>query len=318
MSYPSQWQGLPYHAISQFYRREFGGKVYKVPVSLAETCPNREGLAGGKVCIFCDQWGSAAFPEYRMNPLHQQISQTIERLKRRFNGDMFLVYFQAYTNTFGRSQRLREQFATAFTFPEVRGVVVGTRPDCISDGVLDLWNETKDSGHFVAVELGVQSFAEDQLQWMERGHTARKSIEAIIRIKKQTQVDLGIHLMFGLPGETDEQMVNTAKMVNQLPLDNVKLHNLHVLKNTPLEEKWRNGQFIPVEREDYVRRVVLFLAHLRPDIAVHRLAAVASRHDELISPHWASSKMETYQLVLDEFKFRETYQGKNWEESLDG
>jgi radical SAM protein (TIGR01212 family) len=316
MSLAPQWQGLPYHAISQFYRHRFGGRVYKIPVSISETCPNREGLGGGKICIFCDQWGSAAFPEYSQEPLRRQIEETRTRLQRRFNGEMFLVYFQAYTTTFSRTSHLREQFKTAFSFPDVKGVVVGTRPDCISDAVLDLWNETTGSGRFVGVELGVQSFDEKQLVWMQRGHTGKRAIDSILRIKEKTQVDLGIHLIFGLPGETDDQVIATARLVNSLPINNVKIHNLHVLRNTPLEKIWNDGQFIPLSRESYIRRTILFLEHLRPELSVHRLAAVASRHDELVAPAWASSKMETYQMFLDEFRRQETFQGSKWEAPL--
>lgn len=234
MSNPHDWQGLPYNAISCFYRKTFGQRVYKIPVSVAETCPNREGIRGMKTCIFCDQWGSAAFPEYREDSLRQQIEQTRERIRRRFNGNSFLVYFQSYTTTFGRASLLREQFAVSLSYPEIKGVVVGTRPDCLSSAMLDLWKDTTEAGHFVGVELGVQSFDDSQLEWMRRGHDTKKSIEAIFKIREKAPlVNLGIHLMFGLPGESDSSIVETAQRVNSLPLDNVKLHNLHVLKNTP-------------------------------------------------------------------------------------
>lgn len=311
MSNPDRWQGLPYNAISCFYRKTFGNRVYKIPVGVAETCPNREGIRGMKTCIFCDQWGSAAFPEYREATLRQQIEQARERVRLRFNGDTFLIYFQAYTTTFGRASQLSEQFSVSLSYPEVKGVVVGTRPDCLSPSVLDLWRETSENGTFVGVELGVQSFDNRQLEWMRRGHDSSKSLAAIEKIRtKAPKVNLGIHLMFGLPNETTEDILHTAKMVNSLPLDNVKLHNLHVLKGTPLAEQYQNGLFSPISREEYIRRVVLFLEHLNPETAVHRLAAVASRYEELVAPAWARSKMETYQMTLDEFTRQETFQGR--------
>lgn len=305
-----EWQGQPYFPISQFYRQRFGEKVYKVPVSVAETCPNREGLRGMKTCIFCDVWGSAAYPEFRELELRQQIEVTRERIRKRFNAKKFLVYFQAYTSTFAKVSRLRRQFEIASEFDDVVGFVVGTRPDCLSDGVFDLWNEYVQS-HFLSVEIGVQSFNEEQLLWMERGHTAERSIKGILRIREKCpQVDLGIHLMFGLQGETDEQIVESAKICNQLPIDNVKLHNLHVLRKTPLEDLYLKGEFTPLERKDYARRVVLFLQHLNPKIAVHRLTAVASRHDELVAPQWAGLKMGNYQFVLDSFRDHAAFQGQ--------
>jgi len=310
MSIPEQWQGLPYYAISLFYRQRFGGKVYKIPVSVAESCPNREGIRGMETCVFCDQWGSAAFPEYREKELRSQIEQVQSRLLKRFNGDHYLVYFQAYTTTFSRASQLRHQFQVALSFPEVKGVVVGTRPDCLSKAVLELWKETCDQGHFVGVELGVQTFNDLQLKWMRRGHSVKKSIEAIQKIKSETPVDLGIHLIFGLPGETTEQIIQTAKLVNRLPIDNVKIHNLYVLEGTALAQQFQLGKFVPLERKDYLQRVVCFLEHLNPQIAVHRLAAVASRHDELVAPDWARSKMENYQMALDEFAAQGTFQGR--------
>lgn len=262
-----------------------------------------------KTCNFCDAWGSAAYPDVREQDLKDQILNNKMRVQSRAKASKFLVYFQAYTNTFSKTERLRQQFSVASEFEDVVGFVVGTRPDCLSDNVFDLWNEYGEK-KYLAVELGVQTFDEDQLIWMRRGHTAKKSMQAIERIaRKCPRLSLGIHLMFGLKSETDEQIVETAKLVSTLPIDNVKLHNLHVLKDTPLEEEFLRGEFWPISREDYARRVVLFLENLRPDIAVHRLAALASRHDELVAPAWAKMKMENYQFILDEFSRRATFQG---------
>lgn len=305
------WQGLPYYPISQFYRQKFGEKVYKISVSVAETCPNREGLRGMQTCNFCDVWGSAAYPEIREKPLADQILQTREHLREMFRAHKFLVYFQAYTNTFTKTARLAENFKIAAEFEDVVGFVVGTRPDCISDAVMDLWNEYSQK-KFVAVELGVQSFDEQALLWMRRGHTAKKSVEAIYKIREKTQVNLGIHLMFGLPGETNESMVEVARRCNELPIDNVKLHNLHVLKNTPLAEDFAAGRFDPIDRETYFERCRIFLEHLRPDIAVHRLSALSNRPGELVGPAWTAKKMETYQGMLEHLRARQSAQSQRY------
>lgn len=310
MQQTEKWQGLPYFPISLFYKQRFGGKVYKIPVSVAETCPNREGLNGMKTCNFCDVWGSAAYPEVREQDLRDQIERNKKIVAERVNAEKFLVYFQAYTSTYNKTDRLRKQFDVASEYDDVYGFVVGTRPDCLSDAVYELWDEYWNLGKFISVELGVQSFDEDQLLWMRRGHTAKKSLWAIDRIRKKTKnVDLGIHLIFGLPGETDQQIIETAKIVNDLPLDNVKIHNLHVLKNTPLAEEYEAGTFNPLTREEYVDRTILFLEHLRPEIAVHRIAALSTRADELLAPDWVARKMETYQFFLDRFKEKQTFQG---------
>jgi uncharacterized protein len=310
MQGPERWQGLPYNPISLFYKARFGEKVYKVPVATAETCPNREGLRGMKTCNFCDVWGSSAFEEFQPLPLKDQIELGMERVKRRVNSDKFLVYFQAYTTTFGRVAQLRENFALAASYPEVVGIVVGTRPDCISDGLFELWNEYAQK-MFVSVEFGVQSFNEHSLLWMRRGHTAKKSVEAILRTREKCPaLDLGIHLMFGLPNETDHDLLLAAGMCNSLPINNVKLHNLHVLKNTPLADEFARGEFVPVTLAEYTRRITLFLEHLDPRITVHRLAAVSSRPDDLIAPEWVGKRMDSYQYVLDVMNAAHTFQGR--------
>ncbi len=311
MNTNKNWNGRPYFPISQFYKDKFGEKVYKVPISVAETCPNREGLKGMKVCNFCDVWGSAAFPEFRDLEVKNQIEVTKNRMARRFKAKKFLVYFQAYTNTFSKTSRLKKQFDIAAQFEDVLGFVVGTRPDCISRAVFDLWNDYIQKKLFVSVELGVQSFNEKQLLWMDRGHTAELSIKAIHKIRDNCpEIDLGIHLMFGLPGETDEDIILAAKKCSALPINNVKIHNLHVLKNTTLEKDYLAGSFTPITREEYTRQTGLFLQYLRPDIAVHRLAAVASRHEELVAPEWAKSKLDNYQFIIDYLKNNKLYQSQ--------
>jgi len=303
------WNGLPYYTIGEHYSNRFGEKIYKIPVSVVDDCPNRRGLKGMQTCVFCDVWGSAARSESQSMELRQQIETYRDHIAKKFKAKSFLVYFQAYTNTFTKLSGLRAHFETALSYDFVKGFVVGTRPDCLSKGVLDLWQEYHQRS-FVAVELGVQSFFEDQLQFLRRGHSAQQSLEAIHKIATTTNVDLGIHLIFGNPGETDEQILQTAEIVNQLPITNVKLHNLHVLKNTPLEELYQRGEFTPIDRETYAHRVKLFLQHLSPHIALHRLAAFASRWEELVAPRWTSDKMGTHQFIIDFLREQKAHQSQ--------
>lgn len=242
--------------------------------------------------------------------LSDQITRYQEIIRKKYKAEKFLVYFQAYTNTFTKISQLRENFETALEFPDVVGFVVGTRPDCLSQGVLDLWQEYHQKT-FVAVELGVQSFFDDQLEFMRRGHSSLDSWKALLKISSTTSVDLGVHLMFGQPGETDADILLTAKLVNSLPIRNVKLHNLHVLRETPLEGLFQNGQFLPIERELYAQRVQLFLENIRPDIFVQRLAAYSSRWNELVAPAWTADKMGTHQFLIDFLRERQSYQSKS-------
>ncbi len=305
------WQGRPYHPISLFYHSRFGGKVFKIPVALAEDCPNRRGLKGMETCIFCDVHGSFAYPENAKEELREQIHLHREKKKNK-GAQAHLIYFQAYTTTFTQIKNLRQALETALEFDDVVGVVLGTRPDCISPAVLDLWHEYSQKT-FVAVELGVQSFDDEQLIWMKRGHTAEQSIQGIYKVRKACpDVNLGVHLMFGWPGETLEDVRAAAHSCNMLPIDNVKLHNLHVLKHTPLEKLYHEGRFEPVPLESYARMVGEFLAHLNPATAVHRLAALASRWEELVAPPWASHRMRNYQYILDFMREQDLYQGKHF------
>lgn len=303
------WLGLPYHTISEHYNQLFGEKVYKIPVSVVDDCPNRRGLKGMQTCVFCDVWGSAANAETLSMELRAQIEKYHTLIARKYKAKAFLIYFQAYTNTFTKVSALRNNFDVALSYPWVKGFTVGTRPDCLSKSVFDLWNEYHEKS-FVAVEMGVQSFFNDQLTFMRRGHTAEESIEAIHKIADNTKVDLGIHLIFGSPGETDEQIIESAHIVNKLPVTNVKLHNLHVLKQTPLEEMFHQGEFTPIDRDTYTQRVQLFLQHLSPRIALHRLAAYSSRWDELIAPEWTKDKMGTHQHIIDQLRAQKAYQSQ--------
>ncbi|AHI06000.1 putative Fe-S oxidoreductase [Bdellovibrio bacteriovorus W] len=303
------WLGLPYHTIAEHYNKLFGEKVYKIPVAVVDDCPNRRGLKGMQTCVFCDVWGSAANAESLTMELRQQIETFHGRISKRYNAKAFLIYFQAYTNTFTKVSALRHNFDVALSYPWVKGFTVGTRPDCLSKSVLDLWQEYHEKS-FVAVELGVQSFNDKQLEFMRRGHTAEDSIKAVHKIAESTKVDLGIHLIFGNPGETDEQIIETAKIVNDLPITNVKLHNLHVLTQTPLEEIYHRGEFDPIDFETYARRVELFIQHLNPRFALHRLAAFAPREEELVAPAWTGDKMRTHQGIIDYIRSHSAYQSQ--------
>jgi uncharacterized protein len=303
---------MPYYPVSHFYKQKFGEKVYKIPVALAGRCPNMKDGSGLKTCIFCDEWGSFAYPQNQENPLSKQIAEHQAVVAKRYNTQKFFVYFQAYTTTYTQAQAVRVAFNTALEFEDVVGVIIGTRPDCLSPVLLETFNSVAERS-FMAVELGVQSFDDRQLQWMRRGHDRQKSIQAIQRIKKECpQVNLGIHLIFGWPGETREDVIEAAHMCNQLGIDNVKLHNLHVLKNTDLEKLFHKGEFIPLEIDEYADRVGAFLSHLSPQIAVHRLTATASRWDELVSPQWTRHKMKSFQYVIDFLNTNQLHQGMHF------
>jgi radical SAM protein (TIGR01212 family) len=303
----------PFFPVSEFYKQKFGEKVFKIPVALAGRCPNMKDGSGLKTCIFCDEWGSFAYPQNQEKSLYQQIALHKKTVAERYNSRKFFVYFQAYTTSYTQLRRVQEAFEVALSFGDVVGIVIGTRPDCLSPALMDSFNEIAEKS-FMAVELGVQSFDDKQLQWMRRGHTAQQSVRAIERIKAHCpQVNLGIHLMFGWPSETLQDLQRSAAICNRLEIDNVKLHNLHVLKNTDLETIYKQGEFAPVDLPEYSQMVGHFLAHLSPEIAVHRLVATASRWEELVAPSWTRNKMKNYQFVVDYLRQNNLYQGCYYE-----
>ncbi len=294
------WQGRRYYPISQYFRKSFGERIAKIAVSIAEACPNRSSTDNGAnvaqstavaACIFCDEWGSAAYHLEKDRELLDQIQFNKKLVNRRLKSQRFLVYFQSYTNTLDKIETLRQRFETALSEDYVAGLVVGTRPDCLPKRIFPLLQEMSERS-YVMVEIGAQSFFNDQLAFLKRGHTSEKNIEAIYALAKNSSVDIGIHLIFGMPGDSEERLIETARIINHLPVSNVKLHNLHVLTNTPLAQMYHNGQFVPDELDAYSDKVILFLRHLSPNIAVQRLAAVASRWDELIAPKWTAQKMQ--------------------------
>lgn len=304
--------GLPFRPISSHYKEIFQKKIYKIPVSTADSCPNRDGLKGMQTCIFCDVHGSAAQSEAHLMTLDQQIQKYSVAIQKKYKANEYLVYFQAYTNTFLKFSTIKEQFELCLKYPSVKGFVVGTRPDCLSPALLNFWQEMGEK-YYVSVELGVQSFNDRHLEFVKRGHTAQQSLQAIEKIGQLNSVHLGIHLMFGMPGETEQEIIDTALLINTLPISNVKLHNLHVLKHTPLETLFTRGEFHPIERDEYAHRMQLFLEHLNPRIFVQRLAAFAPRWEELIAPKWTSDKMGTHQYLIDFLRAQKSYQGKKFE-----
>ncbi len=305
---PEQWNQQPFNPISSFYKRRFKEKVYKIPVSVVDSCPNREGFKGMKTCIFCDIWGSAARSESKSFSLDMQIKKYKRIIGKKFKARKFLVYFQAYTNSFAKLQAIRKNFYQALEDEDIVGFVVGTRPDCISPALLRLWQEVHEKS-FVSIELGAQTFKNSKLEWLKRGHSNKQTLNAIKKIQTETNVDLGLHFMFGLPNETQEEIQEAAQITADLKITNVKLHNLHVLKNTPLEKDYFNHKFKPCTLEEYCKKVGYFLSHLPPHIYVHRLAALASRWEELIAPDWTRYKMDTHQKILNYLKQHNITQG---------
>jgi len=306
LSLPDSFQGMRYRSIGNHYKEIFGHRVQKITLSVSQSCPNRQSDIGA--CTFCDEWGSAGIHVRPELALKAQLAGYKEGMRLRYPTHKFLAYFQPYTNTFERSKELEGQIKTALSDPDVEGVILGTRPDCLNKNLLSMLEDIGQDT-YVCVELGVQTFDERALAYLNRGHDVQTSIDGILKLKGLSNVEVGVHLMFGLPGEVNAHTLKAVDAVNRFEVDNVKLHNLHVLKNTPLEYAYRKGQFVPWEMSRYTDAVVTFLEHCSPDISIARLAAKATRSEELVAPEWVSKKMLPINEIENKLKEAGTWQG---------
>lgn len=282
-----------YNTFSQELRRRFGCRVQRVSLDAGFTCPNRDGKVGFGGCVFCGDRGAAAVGVPIDLPLADQLRQSKEYLIRKFRAENFLAYFQAYSNTYSSVDLLRQQYAEALAEPDMIGLIIGTRPDCLPDDVLDLLAELNEQT-YLWLELGMQTMHDHTLAAVNRGHDHACFVDAVQRCQR-----LGIrvcaHLILGLPGESKNEMIQSVQELNRLRVDGVKLHHLHVLKGSQLELEYHKGSLRLMDREQYVELVCDILEVLDPNIMVHRL--MGDGRSELVAPDWSRRKMEVLNLI---------------------
>jgi uncharacterized protein len=300
--------GLPYFAANFHLRQRFGVRVQKVSVDAGFTCPNVDGSVATGGCTFCD---NRSFSPSRRLPragIAGQIDESIKRMRLRYkNCRDFLAYFQPATNTYAPVERLRIVYEEALAHPQVVGLVIGTRPDCVPDDVLDLIEELA-ADHYVAVEYGMQTIHDRSLDWMNRGHHHDAMIDAMERSRGRG-FEIGSHIMLGLPGESRDDMLATAREVGRLRVDAVKIHNLYCVKGTPLADQVARGEVRLMERAEYVETVVDFIELLPPPMIVDRISGDAPP-DYFIGPTWCLDKLAVKAAVWAEFASRDSWQGK--------
>ncbi len=277
---------------SKYLQETFQAKTYKIVVASGLTCPTRDGTIAKAGCAFCDLRGSSSFygKKGRGDSVKEQIQSRIPGIQKRFGAEAFLAYFQSYTNTYSDVDYLREIYEAALAEPGIRGLCVGTRPDCLPDPVIDLLEELAQKS-YVSLELGVQSFEDKSLLWLERGHDAQCSIDALEKLRvRAPSVHTCVHLMFGQPTDTPEVAKNAALILNDLGVKGAKLHQLMVLEHTKLAELYRREPFHTVSLEEYTNLVIDFVDHLSPEIYIERLSATATHPDECIAPEWSRNR----------------------------
>lgn len=314
---PSSWraQGHRYYKYSHFLRERFGGTVHRVTVDAGFTCPNVDGTVAVGGCVYCDNRSFSPNRRLPRVPIERQISRGIDILDEFRQPDVYLAYFQAATNTYAPVEKLRRLYDAALADSRVRGLIVGTRPDCVPDEVLDLLAEYA-RNRFVAVEYGLQSIHDRSLAWMNRGHDAASFFDAVARTKARAPtVDVSAHVILGLPGEGPAEMLATADALAGAPVDGVKIHNLHIVADTPLAEEYAAGRIAILDRDEYLEVLVAFLERLPETMVIHRVTGDAPR-EYLVAPDWVRHKAEFLQLLEREMTNRATWQGQHFRSGL--
>ncbi|MSR30101.1 MAG: TIGR01212 family radical SAM protein [Gemmataceae bacterium] len=295
-----------YYSFNQFLRDKFGEKVYRVALDAGFTCPNVDGTVTTGGCVYCD---NRSFSPNRRGPrstIKEQVEKGIEFLSKRFRCDKFLAYFQAATNTHGKIERLQRLYNEALEHPQVVGLAIGTRPDSVPEPVLALLENLAED-RFLCLELGLQSAHDKSLVWMNRGHDVASFSDAVLRASGRG-FHLCAHVILGLPGETHADMMYTAEYLARLPVDGVKIHNLHVVRDTPMEAMYHRGEIPLPSQKEYVVLVCDFLERLPAHVAIHRLNGDAPL-EYLVAPLWCLEKNQLLQDIRNEFKKRGTGQG---------
>ncbi len=300
----------PYRPLSQYFREQFGEKVYRVTVDAGFTCPNVDGTVAKGGCVYCDNRSFSPNRRLPRKTIRDQVAFGIDKLSARYGAAKFLVYFQAATNTYAPVEKLRRLYDEALDHPQVIGMCIGTRPDCVGEDVLELI-ESYARRMYVCLEIGVQTIHDRSLAWMNRGHGFAEFVDAVRRCEGRP-FDVCTHVILGLPGESWDDMLATADVLAALPLHGVKIHNLHVVHDTPLETQYLAGLAPMLEFEEYVRLVADFLERLPAEMVIHRLNGDAPPK-YLVAPLWSHEKHRLLQAIVDEMQKRGRRQGAAFE-----
>lgn len=296
-----------YFDLNTYFRRHFGERVHKLTVDAGMTCPNRDGTLGRGGCIYCNSRGSGTGAYQEGLSITQQLERSKAAVAQRFKARKFLAYFQSFSNTYASPARLKQLYDEALAVPDVVGLAIGTRPDCIDRAVLDLL-EGYARDRLIWVEYGLQSSHDRTLDRINRGHD-RACFEAAVTATAGRGIRICTHIILGLPGETPMQMRATAEYLAGLPIDGIKLHLLYVVRGTPLADLYTRGDYQCLEQSAYADLVCDVLERLPAGLVIQRLTGDPHR-DELIAPGWAMRKAETLNLIRQRLADRDTWQGR--------
>jgi uncharacterized protein len=302
---------LPYRDLNSYLKERFGARVQKVTLDAGLTCPNRDGRVGVGGCLYCNARGSGTGAFSRGLSLAEQLEEGISRLGRRYGASRFIAYFQSFSNTYAPMETLRSLYHEALANPQVVGLSIGTRPDCLSPEILDVLADIA-RDRLLWLELGLQSAHDDTLKLINRGHDAACFSQAV-RDAADRDLEVVAHVILGLPGEGPREMAATARYLGGLPLQGVKIHLLYVVRGSALEDLYRQGSYRPLEEEEYVRAVADFLELLPPHLVIHRLTG-DPHPEELVAPAWCRDKSRVLAGIRNELARRGRCQGSAWED----
>jgi hypothetical protein len=293
-----------YNRFSDFLRSRYGARVHRVSVNAGFSCPNLDGTISTKGCIFCS---NRAFGKNDSSiPIDEQIQAGIASARKKYGAEKFILYFQSFSNTYGTPARLKEKYDLALDYPEFVCLCVGTRPDCIDEERISLLSSYQEKLD-VWVELGLQSANDKTLEVINRGHNFAAFVRSA-KLLAARKIEVFAHVIIGLPGEGEQEIIDTAKALSALPVTGVKIHPMHIVKGTRLEEMYNINEYSPMTRTDYIDLLIKFLEHLRKDIVIVRATADVLG-DMLAAPEWIKDKSGLLKALDDEMGKRNTFQG---------
>jgi len=308
MPKPDFWRNNKrYYDLKSYWRNLFGCNVHKLQIDAGFTCPNRDGHVATGGCIYCDGRGS----KLRQKGELPSVSQQIQNGKKFYkpHASKFVAYFQTFTNTYAPVEKLQILYDEALAQEDVVGLSIGTRPDCVGPDVIDLLKGYVQKYH-VWLELGLQSMHDKTLKFINRGHDSRQFLDAVGALAGKN-IHLCAHIIIGLPGETDEEILQTAKAVAALPINGIKIHSLLALEGTVLGEMYKNGAIKIMSKDKYVSLVADILEILPTEMVIQRLTAEGYR-DIFLAPDWAMNKLDVLNSINKELERRDSYQGKHF------
>jgi radical SAM protein (TIGR01212 family) len=289
------------NTFGQAMRHRYGERVHKIAIDANFTCPNRDGTQGRGGCTFCN---NASFSPNGREPaaINEQIAAGRRVIRKRTGAQKYLAYFQAYTNTYADISRLKLLYDSALSEPDVIGLAVGTRPDCVPDPVLDLLAGYHRSGFEIWLELGLQSSFDETLRRVNRGHGFGEYKTAVLAARRRG-LQVCTHLIIGLPGETATHCEVTLERVLELGVDGLKLHPLHIVKGTQLANEWRRGHYQPLGLDEYVETASHLIRRTPPEVIFHRVTGTASRNI-LLAPEWCAYKWRVLNCIAERLRRR--------------